>query len=665
MASFSRRDPVRPEGATHLNCYGYAEPIFLCLSHMPEVAEICLKSDHCTACEGISCNSHRSVQIGGPPFKCVMCTMKGQMIRHLSSCDRKLEKSLEGIPTSFTTERVHLAATGNDHRVFMEEVLSGAAEDEKAIAPKGSVTLMDKLFNGVWHCRTTCRGCGYVWDEPMPFKLLSLDIEKATTLQEAFSENFGMCDLSRAKDRCERCQGSLVEECAITMAPDALIIKLERLEARHKDLRHLEFDFDLDLAPYMAQDVSIPGGPRYQLTGIIEHRQEYLSTSYYTACVRGQKGEWRAMNNTLLHEVAVEEVRRRQPYILFYSRGGAKLPSQADVLEAPMVPPGNKEATTPSAAIDAQLPKTPPRRSIESPMPTTLPPKAPRRVQRQLQLTPSNPGCAPSSPQQPTVVEIAAKTTQQPALATPPLPHQPSTMKVPPPQQPIDVMLLKPQGVTEAPILTPPRLRVPLRAELQSGLFPPSPKTPSTQQPTVAKGSQQTKTTMQQPVVVTLPQGPNTQKRSRDEERAGDGKSQRQDPPAAAPQTPPTQRSRRCTKSLEPCAGSRKRKSNALDDGSGDTFVADTGFFHRLAKFAKTMARRLTGSRDGSGSGNSSASTAINSTRSTSAAAIASSTMPSLPATENFRPMKEIIADLRRIRAECSHGSARGVSSAF
>ncbi|GLI63609.1 hypothetical protein VaNZ11_006619, partial [Volvox africanus] len=517
MTSFSRRDPVPPEGATHLNCYGYAEPIFLCLSHMPEVAGICLKSDHCTACEGISCNSRRSVQIGGPPFKCVMCTMKGQMIRHLASCGRKLEDNLEGIPTSFTTEMVHLAATGNDHRVFMEEVLRGAAEDEKAVAPKGSVSSMDKLFNGVWHCRTICRGCGYVWDEPMPFKLLSLDIEKATTLQEALSENFGLCDLSR-EDRCERCQGCLVEECAITMAPDALIIKLERLEARPKDLRHVDFDFDfnLDLAPYMAQYVSIPGGTRYQLTGIIEHRQEYLSTSYYTACVRGQKGEWRAMNNILLHEVSVEEVRRRQPYILFYSRGDAKLPSQADVLEAPMVPPGNKEATTPFAAIDAQLPKTPPRQSVESPMPKTLPPKVPQRVQRQLQLTPSKTGCAPSPPQ-PTVVEMAPTiATKQPTLATPPLPHQPSSMEVPPLQQSIDAALLQPQEVKEAPILTPPRLQVPRRAELQSGLFPP--KTPSTQQATVAKGSQQTMAMMmQQPAVVTLPHGHAThQKRSRD-----------------------------------------------------------------------------------------------------------------------------------------------------
>ncbi|GIL88945.1 hypothetical protein Vretifemale_16861 [Volvox reticuliferus] len=103
------------------------------------------------------------------------------------------------------------------------------------------------------------------------------------------------------------------------------------MEARDKDLRHVDFDLDLDLAPYMAPDVDALGGTRYQLTGVIEQRHEYLSTSYYTACVRGPKGEWRAMNNTLLHEVAVEEVRRRQPYILFYSRGGAKLPSQPDV----------------------------------------------------------------------------------------------------------------------------------------------------------------------------------------------------------------------------------------------------------------------------------------------------------------------------------------------
>ncbi|GIM17130.1 hypothetical protein Vretimale_19660, partial [Volvox reticuliferus] len=658
-----------------------ANTLFQCLSHLPEVAGGCLKSDHCTGCEGISCNSRRSVQIGGPPFKCMMCTMKGQMMRHLAFCDREVEEHLQGIPNSFTTDSVYLAATGKDHRVFMEEVLKGAAEDEKAVAPKGSVTLMDKLFNGVWHSRTTCCGCSHVWNEAVPFKVLSLDMEKATSLQEAFSENFGQCELTGAKDRCEHCQGCLVEECTITTAPDALIIKLERMEARDKDLRHVDFDLDLDLAPYMAPDVDALGGTRYQLTGVIEQRHEYLSTSYYTACVRGPKGEWRAMNNTLLHEVAVEEVRRRQPYILFYSRGGVKLPSQPDVPGVPMAPPASKEATTPLTALEAQMPMTPPRPCVEPSMPVTLPPRAPRRVQRRMQLSPTKTRLAPS-PQQPTGVEMAAPpttTTQQSTLATPPPPlqqqqqqHPPSAVEVPPPQQPIDVELSlpQPQEVTESPIPTPPRLRVPRRAELQLQLFPP--KATPTQQPTVAKGSQQTTTL--QPAMATLPRGPNPQKRSREEEeeeeRAGDGKRQRQDPPAVAPPTPPTQRSRRCTKLAESGAGSRKRKADELDDGSSDASAADTsmGLFRRLAKFARTMARRLTGSsRDDSGSDSGSASTACNSAPSTtSTAAIElNTTTPPLPppARENLRPMKEIIADIRRIRAECSGGSGRAVSS--
>ncbi|GIL86510.1 hypothetical protein Vretimale_11582 [Volvox reticuliferus] len=533
---------------------------------------------------------------------------------------------------------------------------------------------MDKLFNGVWHCRTTCRGCGHVWNEAVPFKVLSLDMEKATSLQEAFSENFGRCELTGAKDRCERCQGCLVEECTITKAPDALIIKLERMEARDKDLRHVDFDFDLDLAPYMAPDVDAPGGTHYQLTGVIEHRHEYLSTSYYTACVRGQKCEWRAMNNTLLHEVAVEEVRRRQPYILFYSRGGVKLPSQPNVPGVPMAPPASKEATAPLTALEAQMPMTPPRPCVEPSMPVTLPPRAPRRVQRRMQLSPTKSRLAPS-PQQPTGFEMAAPpttTTQQTTLATPPPPphqqqHPPSAVEVPPPQQPIDVELSlpQPQEVTESPIPTPPRLRVPRCPELQLRLCPP--KTTPTQQPTVAKGSQQTTTL--QPAVPTLPQGPNPQKRSREEEeeRAGDGKRQRQDAPAVAPPTPPTQRSRRCAKLAESGAGSRKRKSDELDDGSSDASAADTsiGLFQRVAKFAKTMARRLTGSsRDESGSDSGSVSIASNSSPSTSTAAIESNaTTPLPPARENLRPMKEIITELRRIQAECSGGSSRAVSS--
>lgn len=87
-------------------------------------------------------------------------------MRHLAFCDREVEEHLQGIPNSFTTDSVYLAATGKDHRVFMEEVLKGAAEDEKAVAPKvGRQALMN---NPKCMCVGLCMSAGGMQPEAAP-----------------------------------------------------------------------------------------------------------------------------------------------------------------------------------------------------------------------------------------------------------------------------------------------------------------------------------------------------------------------------------------------------------------------------------------------------------------------------------------------------------------
>ncbi len=124
-------------------------------------------------------------------------------------------------------------------------------------------------------------------------------------------------------------------------APNVLTIQLKRFEfggRGSKISRRVEFDFELDLSPFMSPPS--PGTrrsgppPIYDLYGVLVHHGHSLHSGHYLCYVRAASDIWHVCDDHRIAQVSQRAVEGQQAYILFYVRRHPKAPQVGRTLGA-------------------------------------------------------------------------------------------------------------------------------------------------------------------------------------------------------------------------------------------------------------------------------------------------------------------------------------------
>ncbi|XP_047044773.1 ubiquitin carboxyl-terminal hydrolase 45-like [Lolium rigidum] len=114
----------------------------------------------------------------------------------------------------------------------------------------------------------------------------------------------------------------------ISKLPPVLTIQLQRYAPdRSKLSERVSFKEILHLGPFMDPSSEDKENSSYRLVGVIEHRGLCLNSGHYIAYVRASRKQqgsgpssWVFVSDSIIQRVTLEEVRRCDPYILFYER---------------------------------------------------------------------------------------------------------------------------------------------------------------------------------------------------------------------------------------------------------------------------------------------------------------------------------------------------------
>ncbi|GIL65347.1 hypothetical protein Vafri_19014 [Volvox africanus] len=276
------------------------------------------------------------------------------------------------------------------------------------------------------------------------------------------------------------------EQLKLLEAPNILILQIKRFDFNgRKNTKIIEFNLDLDLAPYMAQNIGASQDTRYTLSGVLSApHSDIQSIDHHSACVRSLDGDWRVMARKEVIKVTKEQLKQREAYFLFYVQDGAKPPPRSPrpaepILSGDCMPLSQRrpsmramaqQATTVlspplwggAASISPLLQQSPAAATPPSPLEhlvmAAVPPPSP------LQQSPA--AATPPSPlEHPVMAAVPPPSPlqQSPAAATPPSPLEHPVMAAVPPPSPLQ------QSPAAA---TPPS---PLEHPVMAAVPPPSP----------------------------------------------------------------------------------------------------------------------------------------------------------------------------------------------
>ncbi|KHN86903.1 Ubiquitin carboxyl-terminal hydrolase 36 [Toxocara canis] len=187
-----------------------------------------------------------------------------------------------------------------------------------------SSTPMEQMFGGALRNEIRCFGCGenYINYERIRELNLGLRIHKRESiigLNDLLADYFSNETLSSFD--CKKCKQKTQAQRVtyVIRAPRVLVIQLKRFNAFGCKIRlPVSVEMNVKLDRFMYQ----PGvRTSYSLCGLIEHQGEGIDRGHYIAFVRGFDGKgWHCFDDELCQRVSVEEVCKRQGYVMMYTR---------------------------------------------------------------------------------------------------------------------------------------------------------------------------------------------------------------------------------------------------------------------------------------------------------------------------------------------------------
>ncbi|GLI67672.1 hypothetical protein VaNZ11_011833 [Volvox africanus] len=187
-----------------------------------------------------------------------------------------------------------------------------------------TTTFVYRIFGGRLRSQIECEGADYVSRTYDPFLDLSLEINRATSLERALSAFTAPEVLDGAnKYRCPKNNKLVraVKRISVEEAPNVLTVHLKRFEYGSfgaKINKKVEFGTQLDLRPYMSNTK----GPQqiYELYGVLVHHGHSVNNGHYICYVKAANGLWHVCDDHRVSAVGERTVLEQRAYILFYVR---------------------------------------------------------------------------------------------------------------------------------------------------------------------------------------------------------------------------------------------------------------------------------------------------------------------------------------------------------
>lgn len=302
-------------GLQNLGNSCYMNAVLQCLTHTPVLAQWCLEGRHARA---------RCASAANGAF-CALCAFE----KHVGAAMQAKKRTVS--PTTFARG---LRQLSRGFRVGRQEDAHEFARCLTEAMRKSSLrkgapkrTAIDCMFGGKLRSQVKCNACYHCSNTFDPCLDISLDIQRAGSIEKAFMR-FTETDVldGENKYRCDACgkKSRATKRFTVDVAPQVLVLHLKRFAwsggglGSGKIERWVEYPLSFDLGSFMSNPVK--NEHLYNLFAVLVHSGRSTHSGHYYAFVKGPNGMWYEMDDCNVRQVSESAVLRQKAYMLFYNQ---------------------------------------------------------------------------------------------------------------------------------------------------------------------------------------------------------------------------------------------------------------------------------------------------------------------------------------------------------
>lgn len=182
-------------------------------------------------------------------------------------------------------------------------------------------TLTKHIFGGKLESNVRCVSCNGESKTNEYFEELLLNIEKASTLDEALDMYFAR---TRIDDyMCSLCNNKLTatKKVSLVQAPISLCIVLNRFSITGKKVnKDIKIPHQLKLSKYLSESSAVKDQqPKYRLVLMVTHYGASSRFGHYKAIGLTQSGSYYEFDDSDVQPISAEQVAITKAYIIFYA----------------------------------------------------------------------------------------------------------------------------------------------------------------------------------------------------------------------------------------------------------------------------------------------------------------------------------------------------------
>ena len=342
---------MRPGAGLH-NCGNtcFLNAVLQSLTHTPAIASICLAPSRRRASNAAAATQRFDA----------MEELRNH-VRTALAAGRGAIQPTRMVRTLRLVSRSFRIGRQEDAHEYLRELLEAC---DRSLGD-GEKNDIQRVFGGKLRSRIVCTRCKRCSDKVEPCLDISVDLVQVRTVNEAL-QRYTMKEILEDDNAyaCERCRRkvSAYKQLTIYQPPNCLALHLKRFSFSGRNggkiSRHTEFPLTLDIGPHTSDAADRhaagrrPATQKYKLHAVLVHAGHSLHSGHYFCYVKSSSGAWYRADDSRVQAVSIDEVRRQQAYILFYTREGGGSTAAASTSTVAAAAPAMSNGTNSSEDDD-------------------------------------------------------------------------------------------------------------------------------------------------------------------------------------------------------------------------------------------------------------------------------------------------------------------------